>query len=209
MKNLKRNKLITLAVLLIITVAISLLAINMFQKLPQSVANDTTQTSPQNTPSNAKLNNAGYLEHRNQQSMIIEESKLFLVSANASYGVYSANAQWPGGKFDGQDCFVITATIRNDYTAEELQSASFYGDHTGRVYFAVSATIYSGTSQVSANDVSGAIIGSMSPPLGVPQWWVRCGETDTIEIYVATNNKNIDNYSINIIMLELSGLPIP
>ena len=191
MRNLKRTKWIPLVVLIIVVIVVSLLAINHLQTSSSSTPSNTPQVSSSSTPSNASLNNAGYLEYRDQ------ESKLFLVSANASYGVYSANATWSGGTFDNRDCFVITATIRNDYTNPE------------RVYFAVSATLYAGSSKVSANDVTGAIIGSMSPPLGVPQWSIRCGETDTVEIYLATNNKNIDIYSINIIILELSGLPIP
>jgi hypothetical protein len=118
---------------------------------------------------------------------------------------------WPWGAFEDQDCFVITATIRSDYVLEELQTFSVKSDgsHSRRVYFAVSATLYDGTSQVSADDVTSAIIGNLAPPLGVPQWTLYCGETDTVEIYMATNNRNIDNYTINLKIVDLSGLPIP
>jgi len=209
MEKLKKGN-VLFVVLLIVIIAVSLLTVNVFKNsqstsnnAPQSSPQNTPSNTPQNTPSNAQLNNAGYLDYRES------ETKLFLVSANASYGVYSANAAWPGGTFDGQDCFVITATIRSDYTLEELQALSVHLTGTGRVCFAVRVTLYDGISQVSANDVTGAIVGSMSPPLGVPQWNLRYGETDTVEIYMATNNKNIDNYSINLIILDLSGLPIP
>ena len=216
-ENMKMGKMIAFVVLIIIALAVSLCIINIFQKsshdtvsnvpssFPTSTVSNVPSSSPPNTPSNAQLNNAGYLEYSGS------ESKLFLVSANASYGVYSANAAWSGGTFDGKDCFVITATIRSDYTLEELREVGIYpgGYHSGRVYFAVSVALYDGASQVSANDVSGAIVGSMSPPLGVPQWDLRCGETDTVEIYLATNNRSIDSYSINLRILELSGLPIP
>jgi hypothetical protein len=185
---MKTKKLIIFLVFAIVAIGILLLAINVFQ------------ISSSNTVSDATLNNVGYLG----------DSKLFLVSANVSYGVYSANASWSGGTFDDQDCFVITATIRNDYTLEELQSFWSYGVHSGRVYFGASATLYEkGSSEVLANDVTGAICGSISHHLGVPQWYVCCGETGTVEMYLAINNKNIDSYTINIIMLELSGLPIP
>jgi hypothetical protein len=192
-EKLKTGTIVVFAVLLIVIIIVSLIAVNVFQN------------SQNDTSSNAQLNNAGYLDSRGQ-------TKLFLVSGNASYGVYSANAAWNGGMFDCQkDCFVITATIRSDYTLEELQSFSVNSDgsHSGRVYFAVSVTLYDGTSQVLADDVTSAITGQMSPPLGVPQWCLYCGETDTVEIYLSTSNRNIDSYSINLKILELSGLPIP
>ena len=50
----------------------------------------------QNGPA-AKLNDAGYLD----------SSKLFLISAYSYYG-----------KYNGQECFIIEATVRNDYTAQ-------------------------------------------------------------------------------------------
>ena len=71
----------------------------------------------------------------------------------------------------------------------------------------MSATLYDNDSQVSANDVTGNILGYRSPHYGVPQRMIRCGETDTLTIYMAINNRNIDNYSINLVMLDLSGLP--
>ena len=87
-----------------------------------------TRSSQDEIRNSAQLNNVGYLG----------ESKLFLVSANVSYGVYSASAPWSGGTFDDQDCFVITATIRNDYTVEELQALdnSIYPTgHPGKAHF--------------------------------------------------------------------------
>ncbi|MCL1966021.1 MAG: hypothetical protein FWF66_03540 [Candidatus Bathyarchaeota archaeon] len=205
MRKPKMGNIVLLIILLIVILAVSLSVVNVFQNSHDEVS-DAPQLSPPNTPSNAQLNNAGYLAHRDDG-----ESKLFLVSANASYGVYSANMFWGGGTFVGQDCFAITAKIRSDYTLEELQKFSVYSDgyHSGNVYFAVRVTLYDGASQVSASDVSGAIVGSMSPPLGVPQWDLSYGETGTVEIYLATNSRNIDNYSIDLRIIELSGLPIP
>jgi hypothetical protein len=197
MKKLKTRNIVVFAILLIVIIIVSLLAIYAFQN------------SQNDTSSNAQLNNAGYLNAGYLDYS--DPTKLFLVSANTSYGVYSANMPWPGGTFDSQECFVITANIRSDYTLEELEAFSVFADgsHSGGVYFAVSATLYDGTSQVLADDVTGAIAGRMSPPLGVPQWCLYCGETDIVEIYLSTSNKNIDSYSINLKILELSGLPIP
>lgn len=176
-------------VLIVVIIGVTLCTINFFQNSSQNVA------------SNAQLTNVGYLG----------ESNLFLISANASYGVYSANMPWSGGTFDNQDCLVITATIRSDYTLEQLQPFAIFPDSTniGSVYFIVSATLYDGISQVSANDVTGTIIGHRVPWLGIPQRSLYCGETDTVEIYMTINNRNINNYSIDLIMLNLQGVPIP
>jgi len=200
MKKPKIVNIVVFVVLLIVILFVSLVAINVFQN-SQNTPNNDSHVPPQNTPSNAQLNNAGYLEG----------SKLYLVSANASYGVYSADMSWDGGTFDSQDCFVITATIRSDYTLEELQAMGVYpeGYPPDRVSFAVSATIYDGVSKVSTDDITSAIIGSMSPPLGIPQWRVYCGETQTVEIYVAINSRNISSYSIILKIIDFSGLPIP
>jgi hypothetical protein len=189
MEKLKR-RIAVFVVLIVVMVSVSLYVFNVFQN------------SSQNTVSNAQLNNVGYLG----------ESNLFLISANVSYGIYSANMPWTGGTFDDQDCFVITATIRSDYTLEQLQPFDTLPDstgHNGQVHFAVSATLYDRDSQVSANDVTGAIIGYITPMLGCPQRALRCGETDTIEIYMTANDKNIDNYTINLVILDLAGHPIP
>jgi hypothetical protein len=57
------------------------------------------RTMPNEPPVfNAKLNDVGYLAG----------SKLFLLSANATYGTHN-----------GQECFIIDATVRNDYTAQQ------------------------------------------------------------------------------------------
>jgi hypothetical protein len=133
--------------------------------------------------SNAKLNNAGYLG----------ESKLFLISATSTYGIHN-----------GQTCFIINATIRNDYTAEQPPPMdNWMGNSTGDAYFGLTASLYHGNEQVSASDVTAPVI----PALGFHQIGLGGGQTAAFEIDMATTRRNIDSYSINLQII--AGYPIP
>jgi hypothetical protein len=132
---------------------------------------------------NARLNNAGYLQG----------SKLFLLSANATYGAHN-----------GQTCFIVFATVRNDYTVQQPPPMDNYGSNsTGTAFFGLTAKLYNKNAQITATDVTmpGA------PPLGVPQIGLDSGETYTMEIDMATSNRNIDNYSVDLV--AIAGYPIP
>ena len=131
----------------------------------------------------AKLNNAGYLSG----------SKLYLISANASYET-----------INGKACLVIDATVRNDYTSQEPPPMDNSGiNSTGAVYFGLTAILYHGHEIVSSEDVTS--IGST--PLGVPQNELGSGQTAVIQIDMATSDHNVDSYSIYLI--AIAGYPIP
>jgi DNA-binding HxlR family transcriptional regulator len=133
--------------------------------------------------SSAKLNNAGYLSG----------SKLYLISANASYET-----------INGKACLVIDATVRNDYTSQEPPPMDNSGiNSTGTAYFGLTAILYEGHAIISSEDVTS--IGSA--PLGVPQNSLESGQTAVIQIDMATSNHNVDSYSIN--LLAIAGYPIP
>ena len=129
------------------------------------------------------LNNAGYLSG----------SKLYLISANASYQT-----------INGKACLVINATVRNDYTFQEPPPMDNSGiNSTGTAYFGLTAILYEGHKVVSSEDVTN--IGAT--PLGVPQNSLESGQTSVIQIDMATSNHNVDNYSIYLI--AIAGYPIP
>lgn len=131
----------------------------------------------------AKLINPGYLDG----------TKLFLASANATYGTYN-----------GQACFIITATVRNDYTAQYLPPMdNFPSNSSGWAYFGLTAKLYNKTGLIASSDVTSP----GSAPLGVPQIGLSSGQTYTVEIDMATSSQNVDNYSINLI--AIAGYPIP
>jgi hypothetical protein len=174
MKSKSRVKIA--AGIIIIVTAVTILSIFVVINLAQKPSQEVLK-------SNAKLNNAGYLGG----------SKLFLVSANAAYGVHG-----------GQACFIITATMRNDYTEQQpppMDNSTV--NSSGTAYFGLTATLYCNNAQISANDIT--CPGSV--PLGVPQIALASGQTTTVEIDMATSDRNISSYIIDPIAVE--GYPIP
>ena len=74
---------------------------------------------------------------------------------------------------------------------------------SGTAYFGLTATLYCNNAQISANDITSP--GSV--PLGVPQIALASGQTTTVEIDMATSDRNISSYIIDPIAVE--GYPIP
>lgn len=129
----------------------------------------------------AKLDNAGYLAG----------SRLFLVSASASYGMHN-----------GQECFIINATIRNDYTAKQpppMDNSPSPSD--GTAWFGLTAALYDKNGQVNAANIDPGV------PLGVPEVGLDSGETATFVINMATSSRIVSNYSI--VLVDIAGYPIP
>ena len=139
-----------LMALLIVSTAIAVYEYNQITILNNKV-NDSDIA---NLTSDAELNNAGYLSG----------SKLYLISANASYETINGTA-----------CLVIDATVRNDYTSQEPPPMDNSGiNSTGMAYFGLTAILYEGHKIISSEDVTS--IGSS--PLGVPQNELGSGQTD-------------------------------
>jgi DNA-binding HxlR family transcriptional regulator len=143
----------------------------------------TSKANSNGVSSSAKLNNAGYLSG----------SKLYLISANASYET-----------INGKTCLVIDATVRNDYTSQEPPPMDNSGiNSTGTAYFGLTAILYEEHKIISSEDVTS--IGAA--PLGVPQNSLESGQTAVIQIDMTTSNHNVDSYSVY--LLAIAGYPIP
>ena len=122
-------------------------------------------------------------------------TKLFLVSAKYTYGTH-----------DGQACFIINATVRNDYTAQQPPPMdNCPGNSSGTVYFGLTAKLYGQTGLIAAKDVTNP----GSAPLGVPQIGLDSGQTYTYQIDMAISNAQacVDNYAIDLV--SIAGYPIP
>jgi hypothetical protein len=105
---------------------------------------------------------------------------------------------------NGQACFIINATVRNDYTAQQPPPMdNFPGNSSGTAYFGLTAKLYDKTGLIASSDVTSP----GSAPLGVTEIGLDSGQTYTVEIDMATSSRNVDNYSINI--LDIAGYPIP
>ena len=113
----------------------------------------------------------------------IDNSKIFLLSATSSYGYIGGNPLSP--------CFIVKATIRNDYTPQQPVDNS-YNDSQGTAWFIMHANLY---------DKNGNQIQSQAyiPPNGLPNWNqqnIASNETETLSILMVTSNRNIDHYTL-------------
>lgn len=120
----------------------------------------------------------------------IADSKIFLLSATASYGYVGGNPFSPS--------FIVHATIRNDYTSQQPDC------QRGQAWFIMYAKIY---------DKNGNQI--QSQPYGPPQKGfsvnsnqqnMSSNETETLTIVMLTSNSNIDHYTLA--FGWLSSLPV-
>ena len=164
----------------IVIIALAVTALAIAALLTINLAKTLSTEHP---TANANLSNAGYLAG----------SKLFLLSAKATYGTH-----------DGQACIIIEATVRNDYTAQQPPPMdNFPSNSSGEAYFGLTAKLYDENAQIVANDVTSP--GSV--PLGVPEIGLGSGQTCKVEIDMATSNRNVNNYSIKLV--DIAGYPIP
>ena len=139
----------------------------------------------------------------------IGNSSIFLTSATSAYATYpfaSAVSPKPGSTpviLKGGPCFIINATIRNDYTLENLPpnqaGTKYYANGTTTnapsvgVYVFLTASIY---------DKQGRIIQAtdVTPPYGFPSGgafvYLPSGENATLTIYLATSHQDINHFDI-------------
>jgi len=148
----------------------------------------------------------------------IGNSSIFVVSASSFYGQYpfaSAVGPPPGSTpviKEGNPCFIINATVRNDYTLENLppnQVTLYYSNGTAEpksahVYAFLTARIY---------DKQGNVIQAIdvTPPYG---FWnggayatLASGQNATLTMYFAASQKNVGHFEI--ILKYVGSLPPP
>ena len=159
---------------------------------PVITPSPTIAASSEPTTSDARLLNSGYLKMPSLQAEAANDSKLFLVSATANFGIH-----------DGQDCLIINASVRSDYTPEQPLSTSSDVSN-GVVYFILHATLFSNGSQIEATEITQP---HAMPVPGSPQHGLAPGGTGYIEMDMAVNNHNIDSYKIDLVALDT--VPIP
>jgi hypothetical protein len=150
----------------------------------------------------------------------LDNSSIFLISATSAYGTYpfvSAVSPKPGSTpiiLKGDPCFIINATIKNDYTLENLPpnqaGTKYYANGTTTntpstgVYVFLTASIY---------DKQGRIIQAtdVTPPYGYPSGgafvYLQSGESATLTIYLAISQQDINHFDI--ILRYVGTIPLP
>ena len=171
MVNIKFSKK-TIAVLFALVLVTSLGVIVFFQ-LPQE--------------SNAKVEPAA--------PSYIANSKIFLLSATASYGYVGGNPFSPS--------FMIHLKIRNDYTPQQPVIGN-RTDSEGQAWFIIYLKLYDKNgnqiqSQVYVPPRNGFFVNSN-------QQNILSNETETLTIEMLTSNRDVDHYRLS--FSWLSDLPI-
>jgi hypothetical protein len=107
----------------------------------------------------------------------IDDSRIFLLSANASYGIY-----------DWTPCFVAHLSIRNDYTSQQPPDNET-ANSTGTAWLLVAAKLY---------DKDGGQISAQRFTFGYPPSYgeisLGSGETAELDVVMATSSRNVDHY---------------
>jgi hypothetical protein len=120
------------------------------------------------------------------------ETKIYLVSAdNPHYGVYNwSDHGWMGGEVhEGDLCFIVNVTVRNDYTDPLWtdEDSPWYNNHVK-----LTAYLYNNTGRVGAVDVTYPI----NSLHGGHVFVVEPEEIRSVELYMVTENKDVKRYEI-------------
>lgn len=105
----------TLAILLVMVIAIAIGVVVFFQSTAKPVANIGASSAIVEPPAPSYIGN----------------SSIYLLSANSSYGIY-----------DGTPCFIVDVTVRNDYTSQQPPPNNFTESSSGEAWFILIAKLY-------------------------------------------------------------------
>lgn len=140
------------------------------------------------------------------------ETKIFLLSADARYGSYNQSFQtlFGGEVHKGDACFIINVTIRNDYTKEQ-HGPGGYSDRPddpfpSGYFISLTAQLYNKEGQAVGRVMTPPpLLGSLQG--GFIETSLKTGETTTFDIYVAYEKQDIDHYELYI--FNIGPAPTP
>ena len=130
-------------------------------------------------------------------------SKIFLVATTAEYSEVNQTYATNDGKIiqKGTPLFVITATLRNDYTSDEPPPPKGIpiAPADGTAYIYLTAQLQDKAGIVNATDVTVPDFSIPSTPgAGLV---LASGQTASVNIYLTVNQKNISQYGLNVIFI--------
>ena len=202
-----KNQKILLAIVLIVVIAVSgifwlpviMRTLEPSRGGPPTPATNVEQISSQYLP--------GYvfqsISNTTEGTIFESTTRIFLVSATTYYG-YANETRKTGNPTEGNivnkgdPIFIINVTLRNDYNPENPLPLST----NNYAFIFVTATLYSQNRTINGKDVS-----PTNPEIGADTTatlGLTSGATASVEIWIATANRNIDHYKIN---LSVFGTP--
>ncbi len=128
------------------------------------------------------------------------ESRIFLEAATPRYAPrygYYKN-QTDGGVQKGDPCFIVNVTVRNDYSENQLPPSNQAYNFTKYGYYIYfDALLYNKNGAVNVKDV---VVDQQPGWFGdaYPINFIRVdsGETKTFDIYIATENRDIERFEL-------------
>ena len=141
--------------------------------------------------SNIEGPSSGYLRELSSS----DETMIFLVSTdNPRYGLYEgSDANWFGGEVhEGDPCFIVDVTVRNDYTTDPIWTDEDSPSGLYNRYVQLTALLYDQQGEVKAVDVTGPI----NFDGGVYEFLIEPEQTHSVELTLAIDSKNVERYEI-------------
>jgi len=132
-------------------------------------------------------------------------SKIYLINSFTSYSNANETYASPDGQIveKGTPLFVITLTLRNDYTSENpappLQNQDQTSPADGTAYLYLTAKLTDKDGQLNTTNVSVSDF-SLTATSGTGIV-LSSGQTASVNIYMATSQTNINRYEINLYFL--------
>jgi hypothetical protein len=132
-------------------------------------------------------------------------SKIFLIDADTTYCNANESYVAPDGQVveKGTPLFVVTMTLRNDYTSDNPAPPLHNQDQTspadGTAYLYLTAQLYDKAGVLNATDVSVSDFSLAS--VSGSGFVLSSGETAIVKIYIATPHTDIDKYDANLYFL--------
>jgi hypothetical protein len=149
--------------------------------------------------SNIECPNSGYLTYYPSSY----ETMIFLVSTDdPRYGFYN----WSDSNWDVHErapCFIVNVTVRNDYTTDPLWTDTDSPPGLDNKYVKLTAHLYNQQGRVDAVDITYPI----NSLHGGHVFAVEPEETQSVELYLATDCKDIERYKIYV--TYIGPLPEP
>lgn len=134
-----------------------------------------------------------------------ESSKIYLVNVLTSYSNANDTLTTPAGQVfeKGTPIFIITLTLRNDYTSDSPAPPQPNQDQTspadGTAYLYLTAQLYNQSGKLNATDISVSDFSlSAVPGTGLV---LTSGETKSVNIYLATIQTHVSKYEVNLYFL--------
>lgn len=123
----------------------------------------------------------------------IANSRIFLLSANSSYGYNGLTS-----------CFIIRLTVRNDYTAQNPVDNQTNAPNTqGYAWFILYAKLY----DKNGNQIDAQVFLPSGAFLNFNQQGLDSGETISLTINMITTSHDVDHYTL--VFEYLGSLPAP